>query len=88
MNESPVKIDQFTVRSVRGFRVKHGYIDFGGIEMPENLVTNEEGEAILCSECYDERGCEHIIAIIPLSACAACGRACLGYLTPVTFDAQ
>jgi len=38
---------------------------------------------ILCSECFDRRGCTRTLAIIPQQTCEGCGRLCLGYETVV-----
>jgi hypothetical protein len=40
-------------------------------------------EVLVCRACFDQHRCGRILDFVPSSACALCGRACLGYLTEI-----
>jgi hypothetical protein len=47
----------------------------------------ETSGLILCSTCFDAKGCERIIQIVPRATCENCGRECLGYITELPHQA-
>lgn len=43
---------------------------------------------VLCSECFDQQGCERVMSMTPQTHCEQCGRLCLGYETEIVNELE